>query len=250
MRSPLTRGRALLTTGALLLALAACSAPPAATTPTPAVSPAQTLPPAAVTPTPTPAPAHSVAAASGGVVTAYEAPDGAVVSEFQNPIPSGAPLTFYIEEYQGEWLRVRLPMRPNGTTGWIRTSEVAVSVLNYSLLVSTAGHTVTLLKDDVVVQTFPAAVGTGDTPTPLGEFYLTELLAPTNPGYGPFAYGISAFSEVLNEFGGGVGQIGMHGTDVAESIGRSASHGCIRLHNEDITTLANLLPLGTPITIE
>ena len=254
MRSPFARGGALLATGALLLALAACSSPPAeTTTPTPtatatASAPAVTLPTAAVTAAP--APAHSVAAASGGVVTAYEAPDGAVVSEFQNPIPSGAPLTFYIEEYQGEWLRVRLPMRPNGTTGWIRSSEVAVSVLNYSLLVSTAGHTVTLLKDDVVVQTFPAAVGTGDTPTPLGEFYLTELLAPTNPGYGPFAYGISAFSEVLNEFGGGVGQIGMHGTDVAESIGRSASHGCIRLHNEDITTLANLLPLGTPITIE
>ena len=42
----------------------------------------------------------------------------------------------------------------------------------------------------------------------------------------------------------------MHGTDDAASIGQSASHGCIRLFNEDITTLAGLLPLGTPITIE
>ena len=190
------------------------------------------------------APASSVAEASIPLVTAYDAPDGAAAWEFANPIDSGAPLTFYIEENKGDWLHVRLPTRPNGSLGWIRSSDVSVKALTYSLRVSTAGHTVTLLKDDEVVQIFPAAVGTGDTPTPLGDFYLTELLAPTNTGYGPFAYGISAFSEVLNEFGGGPGQIGMHGTDDAASIGQSASHGCIRLSNEDITTLAGLLPLG------
>lgn len=94
----------------------------------------------------------------------------------------------------------------------------------------------------------PAAVGTGDTPTPVGSFYLTELLAPTNSGYGPYAYGISAFSDVLNSFGGGPGQIGMHSTDDSGSI-EAASHGCIRLSNDDITYLAGILPLGTPITI-
>ncbi|MDY0909686.1 L,D-transpeptidase family protein [Microbacterium sp. CFBP9034] len=251
MRSPFTAGSALLATGVLVVALVGCGTPeavpaPRATTPTP-------TPVVVVTPAPTAtvaAPTSSVAEASVPVVTAYDAPDGAAAFEFGNPIDSGAPLTFYVEEKQGEWLHVRLPTRPNGSTGWIRSSDVHVKALSYSLLVSTAGHTVTLLKDDEVVDTFPAAVGTGDTPTPLGEFYLTELLAPTNDGYGPFAYGISAFSEVLNEFGGGPGQIGMHGTDDAASIGQSASHGCIRLSNEDITMLAGMLPLGTPITIE
>ncbi|KRA23374.1 hypothetical protein ASD65_02315 [Microbacterium sp. Root61] len=247
MRSPFLAAGAALATGALLLALVACSAPEAAPTPS-------ATPPAVTATTPAPitvaAPAKQVAEATVGTVIAYDAPDGTVISEFTNPLPSGAPLTFFVEESKGAWLRVRLPMRPNNTTGWIRTSDVQLRTLNYSLLVSTAAHTVTLLKDDVVVQTFPAAIGTGDTPTPLGQFFLTELLAPTNTGYGPFAYGISAFSEVLNDFGGGPGQIGIHGTDDSGSIGQSASHGCIRLHNEDITTLANLLPLGTPITIE
>jgi lipoprotein-anchoring transpeptidase ErfK/SrfK len=54
---------------------------------------------------------------------------------------------------------------------------------------------------------------------------------------------------VLSSFGGGPGQIGLHGTDDAASIGQSASHGCIRLSNDEITELATLLPLGTPITI-
>ncbi|HUG51222.1 MAG TPA: L,D-transpeptidase [Terrimesophilobacter sp.] len=42
----------------------------------------------------------------------------------------------------------------------------------------------------------------------------------------------------------------MHGTEDAASIGRAASHGCIRMSNADITALAALLPLGTPIVIE
>lgn len=107
----------------------------------------------------------------------------------------------------------------------------------------------TLLESGVVVKSYTAATGTGGTPTPHGNFYITELLQPTNSGYGPYAFGLSAFSNVLSSFGGGPGQIGLHGTDDAASIGHSASHGCIRLANPDITELATLLPLGTPITI-
>ncbi len=189
------------------------------------------------------------ATAVGPEVIAYDAPEGAEVARFANPIASGAPLTFLVEASEGDWMRVKLPMRPNGSVGWIDAASVTVASLHYSLDVSTADRTVTLLKDNEPVETFAAAVGTGDTPTPVGSFYLTELLAPTNHGYGPYAYGISAFSDVLNSFGGGPGQIGMHGTDDSGSIGEAASHGCIRLSNEDITYLAETLPLGTPITI-
>ena len=112
-----------------------------------------------------------------------------------------------------------------------------------------AAHQVQLYQGSQLLHSYPAATGTGGTPTPLGLFYLTELLAPTNPGYGPYAYGLSGFSEVLTSFGGGPGQIGLHGTADAASIGRSTSHGCIRLANPDITTLAKMLPLGTPVHI-
>ena len=47
----------------------------------------------------------------------------------------------------------------------------------------------------------------------------------------------------------GPGQIGLHGANDTGSVGQSASHGCIRLHNNDITALAKMLPLGTPIKI-
>jgi len=54
---------------------------------------------------------------------------------------------------------------------------------------------------------------------------------------------------VLYSFGGGPGQIGIHGTNDPSSVGRSVSHGCIRLSNAAITRLAQELPLGTPVTI-
>jgi hypothetical protein len=41
----------------------------------------------------------------------------------------------------------------------------------------------------------------------------------------------------------------LHGTDVPTSIGTSVSHGCVRLRNEDIETLYQLVPVGTPVYI-
>jgi len=42
---------------------------------------------------------------------------------------------------------------------------------------------------------------------------------------------------------------GLHGTDVPSSIGRSVSHGCVRLRNEDIETLYRIVGIGTPVYI-
>lgn len=231
----------------LILALSGCAFTEPA--PPPAATPSQTAPQQE--------PVEEVAEAAatsatgiGATVTVHDAPDGAVTTTLTHPQPSGAPLTFLVADVQGEWLNVHLSQRPNGSTGWVRADSVMLQRLDYSLRVSTTDNTVTLYRNKEVVATYPAATGTGGTPTPVGEFYLTELLAPTNNGYGPFAFGVSAYSDAVTSFGGGVGQIGLHGTDDSASIGTAASHGCIRLSNEDITTLAGLLPLGTPITIE
>jgi lipoprotein-anchoring transpeptidase ErfK/SrfK len=235
---------AVIATAALLLS--GCAAP------APAAPPSTSITHAATTPTPTPTPVLSVgtaATAAGSSVDVYTAPDGDVVTTLSNPTEIGAPLTFLVADLGKTWTKVDLAQRPNGSTGWIKTASVNLSNLQYALRVSTTDNTLSLYKGTSLVKTVPAATGTGGTPTPHGTFYLVELLQPTNDGYGPYAFGLSAFSDVLSSFGGGPGQIGLHGTDDAASIGQSASHGCIRLSNDEITELATLLPLGTPITI-
>ena len=200
---------------------------------------------------PAPSVVGDAAVASTKRVAVYTAPHGSLLATFVNPQRSGAPLTFLVVDDDGDgWLKVELPQRPNGSTGWVSADSVSLQRLAYSLRASTRDNTLSLFKDSVLVATYSVATGTGGTPTPHGSFYLTELLQPTNGGYGPYAFGLSAFSEVLSNFGGGPGQIGLHGTEDAASIGRAASHGCIRMSNADITALAALLPLGTPIVIE
>jgi lipoprotein-anchoring transpeptidase ErfK/SrfK len=82
-------------------------------------------------------------------------------------------------------------------------------------------------------------------------FYLTALLRQPQPGsaYGPYAFGLSGFSPVLQHFAGGPGQLGLHGTNDPSSLGHSVTHGCIRVSNHVITMLAARLPLGTPIIV-
>ncbi len=99
--------------------------------------------------------------------------------------------------------------------------------------------------DEIFLDT-QVAVAAENTPTPGGLYYTTELLGRFDPSY---AYGLSGFSETLETFNGGPGQLGLHGTNQPELIGTQVSHGCIRMRNEDIETLAPVLPLGVPVEV-
>ncbi len=198
-----------------------------------------------------------VAQATVPAITARVGPadDTAVVAELGHPTPSGSPLVFRAVDdavTDPEWIEVHLPIEPNGTTGWIRRDEVSLSNNPYRIEIDRASYSLTVFDLDEIFLETTIAVGTGDTPTPVGEFYLLELLAPPNPDgpYGPFAFGLSGFSEVLSEFGGAdTAIIGLHGTNDPGSLGTDVSHGCIRLANPVIESLAATLPLGTPVRI-
>ncbi|MGI8699015.1 MAG: L,D-transpeptidase family protein [Mycobacteriales bacterium] len=241
---------------AAALLTAGCGARPSTTAR--AVGPAPTSG-ATATATPTRAPSQPgapafpayAAEATGATVAVHAAPDGPVRRTLNNPLPSGAPLTFLLARRSGEWLQVYLPTRPNGSTGWVRAGDVSIAGLPHRLDVLQRSHQLRLYRFGKLSKTYPIAVGKADTPTPGGTFYLKELIRPTNGGglYGPYAFGLSGFSDALSSFGGGEAVIGLHGTNDESSIGRDVSHGCIRLHNADITALAKLLPLGTPVRI-
>jgi lipoprotein-anchoring transpeptidase ErfK/SrfK len=158
---------------------------------------------------------------------------------------------FLVTSQQADWLEVRVPARPNGAKGWIRSSDVTLTQHSWRAMVEIGTHRLTVWNGREMFLQQSVAVGTGGTPTPTGDYYLTELLKPDNPNgaYGPYAFGLSAYSEVLTSFAGGPGQVGLHGTNNASSIGRAVSHGCIRLDNASITKLASNVPVGTPITI-
>jgi L,D-transpeptidase catalytic domain len=148
------------------------------------------------------------------------------------------------------WFKALLPLRPNGTKGYVPAKALSLTPSPYRLVLNRDRYELLLYKGCKRIRRFPVGIGTGETPTPVGRFYLNVLLKPPDPNtiYGTYAYGLSAFSDVLVNWRGG-GVVGLHGTNQPWSIGKESSHGCIRMYNSDINELAKFLPLGTPITI-
>ncbi len=196
--------------------------------------------------------ASVVAQAKGPVVSLYYSPDARQPRRYlPSPNRHGVPLVFLVKERRPGWVNVYLPTRPNGSTAWIHDYLVTLARNPYRVHISRRAHTLTVWKGTSVVIRERVAVGRRAAPTPVGIFYISELLQQSNPSgiYGPYAFGISAHSNVLFSFGGGPGQIGLHGTNTPRLLGRDVSHGCVRIRNQAITRLARMLPLGTPVRI-
>ena len=155
-----------------------------------------------------------------------------------------------IGDFDG-WVHALLPGRPNGQTGWIRAADVEVFTLEREVVVDLDERRLTVLSDGEEVFESSVAVGSEVSPTPTGVFFVTDavrLTAPNGP-WGPYAFGLSARSDVVTEFNGGDGIVGIHGTNQPWSIGEAASLGCVRLPNEVIEVLWDIMAVGMKVTI-
>jgi lipoprotein-anchoring transpeptidase ErfK/SrfK len=163
----------------------------------------------------------------------------------------GSPRVLLVLGSRGRWLKVLLPTRPNGATGWIQARRVLLRRTSLRVEVALREHTLSVFNGADLLVKARIATGADSTPTPRGLFYVTDVVrVPADtPWYGPYALGLSGFSPVLTNFAGGDGQVALHGTDHPELLGRSVSHGCIRLPNGLVSRLAALLPLGSPVKI-
>lgn len=152
---------------------------------------------------------------------------------------------------RGSWLYVRLPGRPNSHKGWISTNRTRLTSTGWRILVELSTRRLTVYHGDRARRHFHAVVGKPSTPTPRGSFFIEEALALSSyETGGPFALATSARSNVFQEFEGGPGQIGIHGTNnLTGALGTAASHGCIRLGTRAITWLARRIGAGIPLTI-
>jgi lipoprotein-anchoring transpeptidase ErfK/SrfK len=258
-RRPTTLAAALLA-----LALAAIAAGCGGSAPAEPAAPAPTTTAAATPAAPTAGPVHLgnarayVALAATDVTIRSRPGGGRVVWLATQTTPWGSPTPFLVREAHrtaaGEtWLKVLLPRRPNGSSGWLLRDQVRLRPVDYSVQVDLSARTVRLLRGGRTLRTWRAGVGRTWTPTPTGSFFVTVKLRPPQVSqvYGAWALGLSGYSEVHEQFGTGDGQIALHGTNnPGADLGREVSNGCVRLDNQAISTLADTLPLGTPVTIQ
>jgi lipoprotein-anchoring transpeptidase ErfK/SrfK len=240
-------------------ALPTSTAPPTTTPPPPPPAPvahAVRAPAAPRAPLPPATPALTgpfwVAASTGGPIHVYSSPDGTMREQLPATNEAGTTTVLMVKDrIDPNWIEAYMPTRPNSHTGYVRTSEVSLSTVDTQVRVELGYHRLTAWAGDQMIAQEPVAIGTPGSPTPTGIFYLAMLFRSPNPGgaYGPYVFGLSAHSNVYERFGGGDGMVGLHGTNQPSSIGRSASHGCLRVYNATIVKLVSLLPIGTPIVI-
>jgi hypothetical protein len=171
-------------------------------------------------------------------------------------VPGRAPITevrtvLPVLARHGRWLKVRLPGRPNGHTGWISEAATGSWVTAWHLVIDTSRRELTVYRAGRRVRVFRVVVGTPLTPTPTGRFFVEESIALRDVDVGaPFALALSARSNVLQDFAGGPGQIAIHGLgNIGGVLGSAVSHGCIRLGDEPLRWLVARVGPGTPVTI-
>ena len=129
-------------------------------------------------------------------------------------------------------------------------AQTSDGFLSRSVVISIPDRKLAVLEGNVVRVTFSVAVGTAVTPSPTGQFRIVSRVS--NPTY--YHPGMMIPSGKNNPVGTrwlglSLKGYGIHGTNAPSSVGRAASHGCIRLRNRDIERLFAMLQIGDRVEI-
>lgn len=201
------------------------------------------------------------------LIPTFDAPNGEQTTLFDvNPFDNieleypllaetafGNRLALLVEEFDssGNWAKVLLPVRPNGSTAWIQTAFFTKESHNYHITIDVSENTVNVYRGDELLVEQIAVSGKDTRPTPVVRAYIDEKIpgASLSPAYGDWVLSIAAFSEALGTFDGGMPKLALHGTNQPELMGQYVSSGCVRIPNEVVSFIADTVPVGTIVDI-
>ena len=149
------------------------------------------------------------------------------------------------------WLRVQLPIWPNGQQGWVPATEVRLSRAHERIVVDLSDRRLLRFRGGRVVARVPVAVGKPSTPTPPGRYVVWARIATGRPSgpYGSFILGLSGFSDAIQPWDwAGEPRLAIHGTDDPGDQGQAISNGCIRVLNGLLRKIDDA-PMGTPVVV-
>lgn len=150
------------------------------------------------------------------------------------------------------WLRIQLPIWPNGQAGWVAASDVRLAEATERVVVDLSARRLVRIREGRQVVRLPVAIGSASTPTPPGRYFVWAKVATGRPSgpYGSYILGLSGFSEAIEPWKEWPGEprLAIHGTDDASDAGDAVSKGCVRVLN---TLLGHLrdVPMGTPVLV-
>jgi hypothetical protein len=213
------------------------------TTSTPAQSPR--------TPNPGSSRTNTVVDALPTGLALHSNPGGPVVGSLSSRTSFGSPRVVPVVRAASGWLGVITSQVHNGTLGWIRAQGANLQQITYSIRIELRRHRLTVFQNGHVVRTMPAGIGQPNAPTPVGQFAVTDKLRfrPLSSAYGCCALALSAHEPHLLPGWTGGDLVAIHSTPDTASIGRSVSHGCVRVSLAQGHWLMENIPLGTLVTV-
>jgi len=110
----------------------------------------------------------------------------------------------------------------------------------YAIRIETTHPILRLYRHGTLVHTYPIALGRLQTSTPIGSWQIVNKQRFWGRGFGTRWLGLNVPWGIY----------GIHGTNRPASIGQYASSGCIRMHNADVESLYELVPVGTPVIVD
>lgn len=181
------------------------------------------------------------------VVALYDEPDGTPFAKI-GPRQFGDTWLTVITRNR-DWVQVMLPSRPNGSTGWIRSSQLTEAHSRFLIKVHLGQRSLELFEDGDRVGTWPVAIGAASTPTPTGRTYVIGQISDEQQPFSPVILPLGSHSTTLDSYGGGPGTVALHGWTDPSVFGKAISHGCVRVPDEALALLRTV-PIGTPVIVD
>jgi L,D-transpeptidase catalytic domain len=188
-----------------------------------------------------------------GRLPVFARPGGAVMTTLSSRTGFGSPRVLSVLARSGHWLEVATSDLPDGQDAWINaeTRQLTYSTTPLSIRIVLGTRTLQLRSGTQILRAFTVGVGAPATPTPTGQFIVSDKLAGVrfSTAYGCCILALSARQTHLPAGWTGGDEIAIHGTDEPSTIGQAASAGCIHVGQPGLRFLMDRVPLGTSVTI-
>jgi lipoprotein-anchoring transpeptidase ErfK/SrfK len=187
---------------------------------------------------------------SGTTVALRDRPGGRVLAKVGARTEFGSPQTLAVVAGQGDWVGVLSPALENSQVGWARARQVKLLESPLKLDVDLSERRLTVRDAEGVVRRVNIAIGAADTPTPPGDFYVTDKLAGADfgPFYGCCILALSGRQPNLPQGWSGGDRLAIHGSPTP-TWGKAVSNGCLHADEADLRYLMRWVPLGTYVRV-
>ncbi len=187
----------------------------------------------------------------GRTVALHASPGGEVVDRVGARTEFGSVRVLWVEKRRGPWFGVPVPELPDDELGWIRDDprELELSQTRFWITADVSRERLELHYGERILDAFRVSVGSASSPTPLGDYAVTDGLVGRGlgPWYGCCVLALSGHQPNLPAGWIGGDRMAIHGTPGA--VGGATSHGCLRASDPDMISLFARVPLGTPVFV-